>query len=40
LLVHGVLHLVGHDHALAAEQERMFGLTDELLAAFAAGGAR
>ena len=40
LLVHGVLHLLGHDHASADEQERMFGLTDDLLAAFAAGGSR
>ena len=38
LLVHGVLHLLGHDHAGAGERERMFGLTDELLVAFAAGG--
>lgn len=40
LLVHGVLHLVGHDHVAAEERERMFALTDELLAAFAEGGAR
>jgi probable rRNA maturation factor len=40
LLVHGVLHLLGHDHAGADERERMFGLTDELLSAFASGGTR
>jgi probable rRNA maturation factor len=37
LLVHGILHLLGHDHAEAGERARMFGLTDELLAAFATG---
>jgi probable rRNA maturation factor len=35
LLVHGILHLLGHDHAHAEERDRMFGLTDELLATFA-----
>lgn len=40
LLVHGVLHLVGHDHADADERARMFGLTDQLLASFTAGGTR
>jgi probable rRNA maturation factor len=34
LLVHGILHLLGHDHAEAAERRLMFGLTDDLLAAF------
>lgn len=40
LLVHGVLHLLGHDHAGADERDLMFGLTDELLATFADGAAR
>lgn len=39
LLVHGILHLLGHDHAEPAERERMFGLTDQLLAAFRSGRA-
>ena len=34
LLVHGILHLLGHDHAEPAERDVMFGLTDRLLAAF------
>lgn len=34
LLVHGILHLLGHDHAVAEERREMFGLTDRLLAAF------
>lgn len=37
LLVHGILHLLGHDHAGVEERRVMFGLTDDLLAAF--GGA-
>ncbi|HWH33485.1 MAG TPA: rRNA maturation RNase YbeY [Egibacteraceae bacterium] len=36
LLVHGILHLLGHDHAEPAERAEMFGLTDRLLASFAA----
>ncbi|WP_205745867.1 rRNA maturation RNase YbeY [Egibacter rhizosphaerae] len=36
LLVHGILHLLGHDHAEPGEHQRMFGLTDRLLADFAA----
>ena len=36
LLVHGILHLLGHDHAGAAERRLMFGLTDDLLASFGA----
>lgn len=36
LLVHGILHLLGHDHAEEAERAEMFGLTDRLLAGFAA----
>lgn len=34
LLTHGLLHLLGHDHAEAEEHERMFSLQDELLAAW------
>lgn len=37
LLVHGVLHLLGHDHAEPDERDEMFGLTDRLLAAYRAG---
>lgn len=36
LLVHGILHLLGHDHAEHGEKERMFQLTDRLLADFRA----
>lgn len=35
LLVHGILHLLGHDHAEPEERAEMFGLTDRLLASFA-----
>ena len=34
LLVHGILHLLGHDHAEEAEHREMFSLTDRLLADF------
>jgi probable rRNA maturation factor len=34
LLVHGILHLLGHDHAEDDERRVMFGLTDRLLAEF------
>lgn len=34
LVVHGLLHLLGHDHAEAGEKAIMFGLTDRLLAGF------
>lgn len=34
LLVHGILHLLGHDHAEAYERDVMFGLTDTILSAF------
>ncbi len=34
LLVHGILHLLGHDHAEPGEQQAMFTLTDRLLADF------
>ena len=35
LLVHGLLHLLGHDHADEEERRAMFSLTDRLLADFA-----
>lgn len=34
LLTHGILHLLGHDHAHPEEHAVMFGLQDELLAAW------
>lgn len=34
LTVHGILHLLGMDHADPAGEREMFGLTDELLAAY------
>jgi probable rRNA maturation factor len=37
LLVHGLLHLLGHDHAQPVERTRMFSLTDRLLAEFRSG---
>jgi probable rRNA maturation factor len=39
LLVHGILHLLGHDHAEPAERAQMFALTDTLLADFATSAA-
>ncbi|CAN5226796.1 rRNA maturation RNase YbeY [soil metagenome] len=38
LVVHGLLHLLGHDHAEEGEKAVMFGLTDRLLAGFAEAG--
>ena len=38
LLVHGVLHLLGHDHAEPEEHAVMFGLQDRLLAAWRGRG--
>ena len=37
LVVHGLLHLLGHDHAEDDERHRMFSLTDRLLAEFRSG---
>ena len=34
LLIHGLLHLVGHDHAEPEEKRIMFGLNDEIIAAW------
>ncbi len=34
LLVHGILHVLGHDHAEAEERRLMVDLTDHLLAGF------
>jgi probable rRNA maturation factor len=34
LTVHGILHLLGMDHADPAEERAMFGRTDELLASY------
>lgn len=34
LLVHGILHLLGHDHAGPDERRVMFNLTDDLLGGF------
>jgi probable rRNA maturation factor len=36
LVVHGILHLLGMDHATPEEEQEMFGLTDVLLASYAA----
>ncbi len=35
LLVHGLLHLLGYDHAEAEEKAEMFGLKDKLLQSWA-----
>jgi probable rRNA maturation factor len=34
LTVHGILHLLGMDHADPEQEREMFGLTDELLASY------
>lgn len=34
LLIHGLLHLLGFDHATAEERTEMFGLTDKLLSSW------
>jgi probable rRNA maturation factor len=36
LLVHGLLHLLGYDHAEPAEQAEMFGLTDKIISSWTA----
>jgi probable rRNA maturation factor len=36
LLVHGLLHLLGYDHAEPDERAEMFSLTDKIIAAWAA----
>jgi probable rRNA maturation factor len=38
LTVHGILHLLGYDHAEPAEHAEMFGLQDKLLSSWRAGG--
>ena len=39
LLVHGLLHLLGHDHAEPEEKRVMFGLNDRIIAAWDASRA-
>ena len=34
LLVHGVLHLLGHDHATKAQEKKMFALQERLVRKF------
>lgn len=38
LLIHGLLHLLGYDHAEPAEKAEMFGLTDKLISLWDATG--
>lgn len=38
LTVHGVLHLLGHDHASAEDEAAMWALQEEILAPLGAGG--
>lgn len=37
LVVHGILHLLGHDHAEPEEHKTMFGLQNRLLVEWASG---
>ncbi len=39
LTTHGILHLLGYDHADPAEEREMFGLQDELVSAWRASRA-
>ncbi|MPZ73168.1 MAG: rRNA maturation RNase YbeY [Nitriliruptorales bacterium] len=39
LVAHGLLHLLGHDHAEPDDRARMFSLTDRLLGTFRSGEA-
>ncbi|MCE1173380.1 MAG: rRNA maturation RNase YbeY [Propionibacteriales bacterium] len=39
LLIHGLLHLLGHDHAEPAEKQVMFELNDKIIAAWNASRA-
>ena len=36
LLIHGLLHLLGYDHASLEEQAEMFGLTDKIISGWTA----
>lgn len=36
LLIHGLLHLLGYDHAEPTEKKEMFGLNDRIIAAWQA----
>ena len=37
LTTHGILHLLGYDHATPAQEREMFGLQEEIVAAWRAG---